>query len=189
MNPEMEKGLLCIAALARLNQYIDEKDMAGECVCRVATLPAKIQPNSALYAPTALHFYFEFPVEYANMCVRVYYPEALEYIKGINVVSVEVIKKLEASNRYKAEEDDKCAILFIIPTDLWRNACSRVFQHGRELGSYPLPSKRPMGELFPSDLTKLMHDFVSRISMASNQRGLISDDPDDPNYHVPRPWD
>jgi hypothetical protein len=185
----MEKGLLCVAALARLDQYIDEKDMAGECVCRVATLPAKIPPDGTLYTDTALHFYFEFPVEYANMCVRVYYPEALEYIKGIDTVSVEVVKKIEASNRYASDETDKCALLFIIPKDLWRSACARVFQHHREKQYIPTAQLPPLGELFPADLTNLMHAFVSTISQASNQHGLISDDPDDPNYRVPRPWD
>jgi hypothetical protein len=193
VNPEMEKGLLCIAALARLNEYIDEKDLAGECVCRVALMHTKQKPGNAVYTDH-LHFYFEFPHEYLTMCRRVYLPQAVHFLGNLKVVTVELVEKIEASNRYKEKDsEDKCALLFAIPQDIWSPACRRVFEHGRTVvmeAGYLLPSLRTshyqsLGELFPPDLTKLMYDFVSNISMASNQAGIISDDPTDPNYRIP----
>lgn len=182
MSPELEKGMRCLKAFTELHEYIQEKDIGGECIMRVNSQAQKVQPGDEIYTDH-LFFCFEFPIEYANMCTQVYYPEAVECFKGLDVTRVEIIPQIAAGNRYKSSDIDteKCGLLVVIPSTLWADASSWVFYNARDIAQGLIDDVA----IFTADLVMQIHELISTISTATNAVGkLISDDPEDSNYMV-----
>jgi hypothetical protein len=182
MNPELEKGMRCLKAFTELHEYIQDKDIGGECIMRVNSQAQKAQPGDEIYTDH-LFFYFEFPIEYQSMCTQVYYPEAVECFKDLTVTRVEIIPKIAAGNRYKSTDiaQEKCALLIVIPATLWSHASSWVFYNARDIAQGRIDDVA----IFTADLVMQIHELISTISTTTNAAGkLISDDPEDSNYMV-----
>jgi hypothetical protein len=192
MQDELECGLRGLAALSQLHAYVQEKDLTGECILRVNVIHPLVPEHSKEVPLSNIHFYFEFPADYSNMCSQVYVPEAEAIVKDVEGITVELIPNIKASNRYVGEDvlEDNCGFAFIMPERWWNKASQHVMADvGKQIvniidDTFVTPLKE-----IANDLYKIMYDFVGVIQEAGVVRNhLISDDPDDPNYREIRDW-
>lgn len=186
MNESLTTSLLCLAALTKLHEYLQDKDLAGECMVRLnATVVSKLSNGEP--DPRHMHIYFEFPIEYKNSCTQTYYPEAMEIVSGLDDITIELMPTIEAGNRYKSDGSDtvKCGLVFSMPAYRWMDACSYTFkQFSNEFVQlFNQHVASPILEI-ADDLFQAMHNLIKTFAEACNVEGPISDDPDDANYKL-----
>lgn len=192
MRDELENGLRCIAALTQLHQYIEDKDVAGECRVRVDLWRPVAHEHSDSVLLPLVKFIFEFPQEYETMCEEVYLPEAHNFAEGVEGVEIELLPLIEAINRYNSGDTDdiKCGFIFAIPERWWRLASQHtVTEVGKQFAAGVYDNLLTPFQGLASNVYKMMFDFVGTINEASLSIGkLMSNDPDDPHYHEVRDW-
>ena len=174
VTPEEERSLLALAALTKLHDYIQDKDIAGECMLRTVT------NNADSDHVQAVRFYFEFPQEYQSMCTQVFLPEALEVTKDLDFIHVEILPHIEAKNRLHNDGEDKCGILFEFPAQRWLFAASFVLNNAMH---WLTQAAQGVCESIGTELTSMMYNLVNQLSLAlTPDQAPVSDDHSAPNF-------
>ena len=187
MDEKLEKALQCIAALTKLHEYLDDKDVAGECMMRIGTDFAEPHGAGPIHV-RHIRFYFEFPIEYKSLCTQAFFPEAMACVGGLDTITIELMPTIEAGNRLNDPGDtpQKCGLMVMIPMEDWSNATSYILHRFADdfMGLWSRQIASPIAEI-TTDLFSSMHDLINQLSAATDYPNeAISDDPDDSNFKL-----
>ncbi len=169
LSEDEELSLLALAALTKLHDYIQDKDLADECMLRTVANERNSDHCQAVC------FYFEFPLEYQSMCAQVFLPEALEFTKDLDFIRIELLSLIAAKNRLHTGGEDKCGVLFEFPAKRWLFAASYTLNNAM---IWSTEQVQGLCESLSASLTAMMYNLVNQLSSALTPDGapVHSDD-------------